>query len=177
MTLLARRYATALHLAAKERGEQDRVLSELQALHAAVADPVVRDLMTSPELGLAQREAIADKLAKGRSELFGNFLRVVLHRRRHEVLFDVYPAFRAIVMAERGQIEGRVETPRPLGEVELDQLRALAKKLSGKDVELSVAIRPELIGGVRLYVGNELYDGSVKTALEQLEQQLLQASV
>ena len=70
-----------------------------------------------------------------------------------------------------------MESPRPVGADELAQLQQIARKLSGKTCVLSVRVRPELIGGVRLFVGNVLYDGSVKSNLEQLEQKLLQASV
>ena len=73
-------------------------------------------------------------------------------------------------------MEGVVETPRPLGPDDLARLQELAQKLCGKKCSLSVRVRPDLIGGVRLFVGNMLYDGSVKSTLEQLEQKLLQKS-
>ena len=57
------------------------------------------------------------------------------------------------------------------------RLEALAGRLSGKKVRLAVAIRPEVLGGVRLRVGNVLYDGSLQSQLGQLAQKLAQASV
>ncbi|MGE3171331.1 MAG: ATP synthase F1 subunit delta [Planctomycetota bacterium] len=177
MTLLAKRYATALHLAARDQGVIDAVASDLQALHEGLQDPVVAALWQSPELSGADRMRVAEKLAQGRHALVGNLLQVLLHRHRQEVLPDLYPQFRAIVMAERGEVEAVVETPRPLADAELERLRATAQQLSGKTCHLSVAVRPELIGGVRLTVGNVLYDGSVQSALQQLEQKLLQAAV
>lgn len=181
MSLLARRYATALLLAAKGRapdGAEVRVLErELAGLHAAVADPAVRAVLLSPDVSASERAAVAGKLVAGKSELLQNLVQVVLRRRRQEVLFGLQPEFRALVLAERGQVEGVVETPRPLGDDEVQRLAGLAERLTGKQVTLAVAVVPELIGGVRLRVGNTLYDGSVRAALEQLEQQLLQAPV
>lgn len=177
MTLLAKRYATALLLAAKAQGAVDAVLHDLEALHPGLQDRTVRALWLSPEVSLQQHTALAQKLAAGRSPLVGNLLHLLLRRRRPEVLFDLAPAFRALVLQERGEVEGVVETPRLLAAEELQALAVLAQKLCGKKCSLTVRMRPELIGGVRLIVGNVLYDGSVQSALQQLEQQLLTAPV
>ncbi len=177
MSLLAKRYAVALNLAAKAAGSVDNVLRDVESLHAVLQDRRASAMWLSPEITAAQRARIADKLAAGKSPLIANLLHLLLRRRRQEVLGDLYPALRALVMAERGELEGLVETPMPLSADDLQSLQALAQKLSGSKCLLAVRVRPELIGGVRLIVGNVLYDGSLKSALEQLEQKLLQASV
>lgn len=177
MTLLAKRYAVALHLAAKAAGSVGAVGNDLEGLHLAIQDPTVQKMWSSPEISAQERTRIAQKLAAGKSPLVANLLQVLLRRRRQEVLADLQPAYRALVMAERGEVEGVVESPLPLGAADVAQLQQLAHRLSGKQCQLSVKVRPELIGGVRLIVGNVLFDGSLKSALEQLEQKLLQASV
>ena len=177
MTLLAKRYATALHLAAKAQGAVDAVLRDLDALHVAMQDRAVRSLWLSPDVRGAARTRTAQKLGNGRSPLIANLLAVLLRRRRQEVLADLYPAYRALVLQERGEVEGVVETPRPLGQGELAQLEQMAQRLCGRKCSLAVSVRPELIGGVRLLVGNTLYDGSLKSSLAQLEQRLLQVPV
>lgn len=177
MTLLAKRYATALYLAARDRNEVDLIERELEGLHCAVADPTVKAMLTSPDIPSSERLKIVDKLVASSTELVRNFVHVLLDRRRQQVLFSVRGEYRAIRMAERGEVDGVVESPRPLDDQELEGLKAIAAKFSGKKVDLSVAIVPDLIGGVRLRVGNTLFDGSVKSSLEQLEQELMQASV
>lgn len=177
MTLLAKRYAVALHLAAKAAGAADDVERDLAALHVALQDRAIAALWLSPEVSTAARERVAAKLAQGRAPLLGNLLAVLLRRRRQEVLPDLYPEYRALAMAERGEVEGTVESPRPLSAEDLQRLQDLAQRWSGRRCTLAVRIRPELLGGVRLIVGNVLYDGSLKSGLEQLEQKLLQASV
>jgi F-type H+-transporting ATPase subunit delta len=169
MTLLGKRYAQALHALA---GEQD-----LAVLHQALASKEARAVVQSPDVGAAERGALLGKLTAGRHELVRNTVGVLQHRRRLEVMFELYPEFRALVMAARGEIEGTAETAHELGEAEVASLQALAQKLSGKRVRLSVAVRPETLGGVRLRLGNVLYDGSLRTALDQLEQRLAQAAI
>lgn len=177
MTLLAKRYASALHLAAKAAGAVAQVESDLTALEATLQDRTVRAMLSSPDVGTEARDRIVQKLGNGRHALVQNVLQLALRRRRQEVLPDLPGAFTAICRAERGEIEGVVETPRPLGEDDLARLQQMAKALSGKTVLLRVSVRPELIGGVRLVLGNVSYDGSVQSSLQQLEQKLLQASV
>ena len=177
MTLLAKRYASALHLAAKAGNAVAQVETDLRSLHGDLQDRSVQMLLTSPDVKAAQRAVYVEKLASGRHALVQNFLRVALQRRRQDMLPDLYPAFRALCMEERGEVEGVVETPRALGQDDLARLAELAKSLCGKTCVLTQRERPELIGGVRLIVGNVLYDGSVLSSLQQLEQKLLQASI
>lgn len=177
MTLLAKRYATALHALATEQKVVDQVAADVAAVHAALGSPAARALIQSPDVSAAERAGVLDKLCAGRSSLLKNLIGVLHHRRRLEVLFDLHPAFRALVMASRGEVEGVAESAHPLAPDELASLSALANRLAGKQVALTSAARPELIGGVRLRIGNVLYDGSLKAALDQLEQKLQQATV
>ncbi len=177
MSLLARRYATALFLAARGKGAQEAVAQDLQALHGTLNAAATRALLASPDISGAERSALLDKLAAGRHPLVGGLLKTLQHRRRLEVLPDLHPAYRHLLMADKGEQDCVVETARPLDQEQLAQVEALAAKLSGRRVRVTVAVRPELLGGVRLRIGNELYDGSLSTALEQLERNLMQAAI
>lgn len=177
MTLLAKRYATALHALAAEHKVVDQVAADLAALHGALSSPAARALITSPDVTAAERAMVLDKLCAGRSALLKNLVGVLHHRRRLDVLFDLEPAFRALVMESRGEVEGVAESAHALSADEVASLSSLANRLAGKQVRLASAVRPELIGGVRLRIGNVLYDGSLKAALDQLEQKLQQATV
>ena len=177
MTLLARRYANALFLAAREKGAVAAVGKDLEVLHAVLAAPAARAVLLSPDLKATERERLLEKLAAGRNPLVKGLLQTALHRRRLEMLPALQPAFRELELKERGEVEGVAETARPLDPADVQQVTALAQKLAGKKVLLRVEVHPELIGGLRLKLGNELYDGSVSTALAQLEQKLLQAAL
>ena len=177
MTLLAKRYAEAVYAAAKGQGAIDAVAADMAMLQQSLASPVAKALLTSPDVTPAERSAVLDKLVAGRHTLTKNLVGVLNHRRRLEVLFGIHDAFRALLMAERGEVEGTAESAHDLGAEELAALTTLAGRLSGKKVVLTAALRPELLGGVRLRVGNVLYDGSLRAALDQLQQKLTQAAV
>jgi len=177
MTLLSKRYATALHRLAMASGAADAVGADVLALHRDVSSPGARALLTSPDVREAERLAVLGKLGAGRHQMVQNLIGVLQHRRRIEVLFDLHPEYHALALAQRGEVEGKVETPHALGAAEMASLTVLAGQLSGKKVTLTQELRPALLGGVRLRVGNVLYDGSMQQALQQLEQKLMQASI
>ena len=177
MTLLSKRYATALHRLAMAGGAADAVGADVRALHRDVSAPGARALLTSPDVRAAEREAVLQKLGAKRHQLVQNLIGVLHHRRRLEVLFDLHPEYHALALEQRGEVEGVVETPHALGDAEMQSLTALAATLSGKKVTLTQELRPALLGGVRLRVGNVLFDGSMQQALQQLEQKLMQASI
>lgn len=177
MTLLAKRYATALHVLATQQQAVDAVAADLAAVHAALASPAARALITSPDVTAAECAGVLGKLVAGRHTLVQNLVGVLQHRRRLDVLFDLHPAYRALMMAARGELEGVAETAHPLGADELAALTALAGRLTGKKVQLTVAQRADLLGGVRLRLGNVLYDGSLRASLDQLQQKLQQSAI
>lgn len=177
MTLLAKRYAEAVHSLAKAQGVTDVVAEQLGTLHAALASPQARLVLTSPDVSSERRRAVIAKISAGSHALVQNLLGVLQQRHRIAVLFDLYPALRELIMAERGEVEGVVETPRALGEDAMSALTDLANRLSGKRVSLTQKHRPDVLGGVRLCIGNVLYDGSLQAALADLEQQLLRAAI
>ena len=177
MSLLAKRYAAALYRLAVDKAVVDAVGADVQRLHRDLAAPGARALLTSPDVTDVERTRILAKLGGGRHPLLQNLVGVLHHRRRLEVLFDLQEAYRALMLSHRGEVEGVVETPHALGETEMRSMAALAGRLTGKKVSLTQVLRPGLLGGARLRVGNVLYDGSMQAMLDQLGQALLQASI
>ncbi len=177
MTLLAKRYASALFTLAKEKGAVDAVAADLAALHGELHAPGASALLSSPDVAADERAKVLGKLCEGRHELIANLVGVLQQRRRLEVLADLPTAFRELLMLDRGEVEGVAESAHPLADAELASLTELASRLSGKKVVLAAAHKPELIGGVRLVVGNVLYDGSLRAALDQLQTKLQHSTV
>ncbi|MFY9343967.1 MAG: ATP synthase F1 subunit delta [Planctomycetota bacterium] len=177
MTLLARRYAAALHALASETGVADAVADGLQQLHVAFADKTVRAVLTSPDVTATERAQFLGKLSRGQHAVLANLIGVLQHRRRLDVLFDLYPAYRELRMLARNEVDCTIESAHALSADEVAAVEALAAKLSGKNVQTTVAVRADLLGGVRLRMGNVLYDGSLRAALDQLEQKLAQSTV
>ena len=176
MSRLADRYATALFAAAVEAQATDTVERELVGLAEVFADDAVRRVLAEPDVPRDVVEKSLAKLGEGRHQLIRNLFGVLAERRRVMVLPEIPEAFRALARAARGELTGVVESSHELDCVGHGEARRIAKELSGgQTVELSFKVVPELLGGVRLRIGNTLYDGSLKTQLEDLQDRLLSA--
>ena len=77
----------------------------------------------------------------------------------------------------RGEVEGVVESAKLLDVKELGELETTVSASVGAKASLELRINPDLLGGVRVRVGNTLYDGSIATAIEDLSRRLMDAPI
>jgi F-type H+-transporting ATPase subunit delta len=170
--LLARRYARALFEVAEEASAVDRVAEDLEQIAEALRDPTVRAVLNDPGTGRTRHKATLERALDSAHQITRNVVQVLLRRRREAVLPDLCVAFAELVRTARGEDVGTIETAHPLDEAQLRGIAASVAAAFGKRIDLRQVVDPELIGGVRLRVGNTLYDASVATRLEQLERRL-----
>ena len=160
---------------AEKHGVVEQVAADLAKLDETLESAGMRALVVSPETTASRRRQLLMKIVEGGHQLTQNLIEVVLERRRQAVLPELRGAYDELARASRGEVLGVVETAQPMDTVLHKVVEETASRLTGKRVSLSVKENPSLIGGVRIYVGNTLYDGSVATTLEQLERQLRDA--
>ena len=173
MSRLAQRYAKALFEVAHAASSVDEVCTDLDRLSAALSVPANAARVMSPETGVESRGKIVGALLGESHELTEKAVGVVLQRRREAILGELAAAFGDLRRESRGEALGVVETAKPLDDTGLQELTDRASKLAGKKVSLSVKDSPELIGGVKIRIGNTLYDGSVASVIEDLERALM----
>lgn len=173
---IARRYAAALTDVVLKSGETEIVRSELKQweqmidgnedLHTAIANPAI-----THDNKIKVLESL---LAKARpSKTTANFLRVLLRNGRLTELAEINERFAAELEERSGVVTAQITSARELPEGERSELRAGLEKLTGKKVNLKFDINEQLIGGVVTRIGSTVYDGSVKTQLENLKQELI----
>jgi F-type H+-transporting ATPase subunit delta len=171
--LVTTRYATALFELARDKGAIAAVTADVERLPRECANGELFDARVPESEKRKRIEAIASKS----SPLFSNFLHLIFEKRRLAILRELPDAFRRCALADRGAVEGIVESPRPLGQGELAELQITVKSVLGKDVILEQRANPELIAGVRVFVDNRLIDQSALGRLEGLERRLRTARV
>jgi len=177
MGSIARRYAKALFGLARDAGRVEAWANSLQSLKAAVeGSPDLRDVLSNPVYSKEQRRAIVEKLAAGLSldDDPRNLLFLLAERNRLSYLSAVVDTFRDLADAHLGRMRARITSA-----VKLDDgaAQAIADKLSQATktkVLLDRVVDPAIVGGVVAHVGSLVYDGSVRTQLEDLRKQLKQ---
>lgn len=173
---IARRYAKALLEIGVAHKNYDALLKEVERVVSVWnGSPDLATTLENPVFAQSQRRAVVEEIAKrlALGKTMRNFLMLLLDRGRIGALPAIEREFRALVDAQAGRIRATVRSARPLEPgVEL-KLKAVLEKRTGKTVILDKEEDPELIGGIVTQVGDLVYDGSVRTQLQNLRQQLL----
>ena len=98
-----------------------------------------------------------------------NFLRTVIGNGRLSVLPEIASQFRALKNAQSGSSDAVVYSAFPMDATALSDVAGMLEKRFGRKLNASVVLEPELIGGIRVVVGDEVLDTSVKARLEQMK--------
>jgi F-type H+-transporting ATPase subunit delta len=173
---VARRYGTALADVVLKTGETENVRSELKTWEEMMAsNPELPNAFGNPAIAHADKERLLENLISrtNPSRTTSNFLRVLLRNGRLTDLRVVNEKFASVLEERSGRVSAEVTSARDLSEVQKQELRANLERLTGKQVDLRFGIDPAIIGGVVTRVGSTIYDGSVKTQLENLKQELI----
>jgi F-type H+-transporting ATPase subunit delta len=175
---IARRYARALLDVAAEANRTDAVSDQLSAFVKALEhNRELADVFLNPAYSRTQRSQVVEALIKmmgGVEPALANTLRLLLDRNRLTFLPDIARVFRDMADARAGRVRGHVTSASQLPADALEQLRKNLQQITQRDVILEPRVDPTLLGGVSAQVGSVLFDGSVRTQLEQLRRELKQ---
>ncbi|HSV75210.1 MAG TPA: ATP synthase F1 subunit delta [Chthonomonadales bacterium] len=172
---VARRYAAALFGAARQLGAIDAVQRDLaNMLDLWRQAPVVPRALESPLIPASRKRAILDEhLAPGLSPVTHSFLRMLIDKRRESVLAIVGEEFGRLADEANGIVRAVATVAAPLTDEERDSLVASIAERTGRTVDLHVRVDPVIIGGAVVRIGDIVYDGSVRGALERLRERML----
>lgn len=169
------RWANALWNVASREGALTNVMQDVERLAAVATRTEVRAALRDPRRSSAERAALFQAALGGAHALTRNFASMLFERGREEVLVGIGAAFKRRRLAEANQIEGVVESARPLARTEIDALAKAYGAVLGKELQLENRIVPSLVGGARVFAGNRMIDQSVQGRLEALRRKLLDA--
>ena len=169
---IARPYAEALYKAVKASAGADIAGATVwvDELAAIAANPQLQSFADSPKVTAAQVLDLIKGVAKtALPDQATNFLRTVVENGRLTALPEIATQFRALKNAQSGTSDAVVFSAFPIDGPALADLATSLNKRFGRKLNLSVALQPELIGGIRVVVGDEVLDTSVKARLEQMK--------
>ena len=168
LATIARPYAEALYKASGAELAATAVwLDELAVI--AVNDQLLQ-FADSPKVTVAQTFDVIVGVAKtALPEKAKNFLRAVLDNGRLSVLPEIASQFRALKNAQTGSSDAVVYSACALDAAALAELAVTLEKRFGRKLNVLLEVEPALIGGVRVVVGDEVLDTSVKARLEQMK--------
>ena len=174
---IARPYAEALLKAvkdSKEEGLAQKLIPVLDTIDEIVADPKLKELASDPSLSSDQiYELIRGMLDKAVSQEAENLLKLVIQNGRIEALPQITAQYRELLNHENKEADVTIETAFPLSDDQVaDLIKALDKKFPGIKLLPKVVVDKDLIGGVRVIVGDKVLDGTVKARLAEMQSAL-----
>ena len=172
LATIARPYAEALFQAVSGAATKDMdAASEwLDQLAQIAANTQLQQFADSPKTTSQQAFDVMAGVAGGAlPDMARNFLRLLLENGRLSVLPAIAEQFRALKNARSGSSDAVVHSAFVIEGAALAELSAVLEKRFGRKLNVSVELEPQLIGGVRVVVGDEVLDTSVKARLQQMK--------
>jgi F-type H+-transporting ATPase subunit delta len=174
LSVVHRTYARSLFEAAKEAGRLGEVRQELgdfvEALHEV---PELAEILRNPQLDRRAKLAAVDAVAGNSDPLVVNLLRLLIEKGRGGEIEEVGEEFERLAAHEEGQLSVELTTAIELSEEEARSIVEQIQRSSGRTVEATRSVDPDLIGGIVLQAGSLRVDGSVRGRLERLERELV----
>lgn len=168
LATIARPYADALFKAAG--ADAASASAWLDELAAVASNEQLRQFADNPKTLADQVYGVVSGVLKTGLPVMGqNFLRTVIDNGRLAALPEIAAQFRALKNAQQGAFDAVVHSAFELDSAALADLAGVLEKRFGRKLNLQVRLQPELIGGIRVVVGDEVLDTSVKARLEQMK--------
>jgi F-type H+-transporting ATPase subunit delta len=165
---IARPYAEALFKATAN--QLDVTSLWLEEFAAIAANPQLQEFANNPTTTQTQVFELITGVAKTALPAFAkNFLNTVIDNARLGVLTEIAAQFRTLKNSQSGSFDAVVFSAFPIDAGALPELSATLEQRFGKKLNVTVELEPALIGGIRVVVGDEVLDTSVKARLEQMK--------
>ena len=176
MSVADRVYARALFDAALAEDRIEPVREQLAELVEAEREvPELRELLRNPQLDQRARKAALEDLLSDGDELLRNFLLVLVDKGRTGQLEEIAKEFERLVAEHEGVIHAELTTAVELSDEEARDLLGRIENSTGRKVEATRKVDPDLIGGIVLQVGSHRLDASVRGRLNRLRRELATA--
>jgi F-type H+-transporting ATPase subunit delta len=172
---LARRYARAVMELGASSGNLDKIGADLASLANAMTTSAELDtVLTNPAIRRAERRKVLDGLLQriGSQPQTKNLVYLLLDGERLGIVPALAREVHAMIEAKAGRVQAEIISAKPLEASDVKQITAALEKLSGKAVVVTKREDADLLGGVVAKVGDTVYDGSLRTQLRNLRDEL-----
>jgi len=168
-------YANALADVALAQGAADAALKQLNDVAVAfAASSELRNVMASPAVPREGKHGVIEKIAAraGAGKIIRNFLFVIADHHRTHILPEIVAAFEGVIRQRQGVAEAEISSAVELSAAQKKKFAQTLERITGKKIEAKYSLDPTLLGGAVVRVGDTIYDGSVRSSLNEMRARL-----
>lgn len=168
-------YANALADIAFAQGAAEPAAKQLADVGAAYAESAeLRTFLSSPAVSLEAKHGVLEKIAArlGASKIIRNFLFVVSDHHRTHILPEIIASFQEVIRQRQGIAEAEISSAVELSAGQKTQFTKTLEQLTGKKIEPKYSLDPALLGGAVVRIGDTIYDGSLRSRLNDMRTRL-----
>jgi len=171
---VVRGYAEAMFSIAEAEGELEPVEEQVYAFAKMVEKRAkVREALIDPELpNENKRNLIGEVLGERANPVAVNLLGMLVEQGRARDIGRIAESLAEVAAERRQQVVGEVRSAVPLTDAQRRRLAEALSSATGRQVEVKVIVDPDLVGGVVARVGDVIFDGSIRSRLDEAKQQL-----
>jgi F-type H+-transporting ATPase subunit delta len=171
---IARRYAKAIFDISRRQNTVDRTLDDVREIARLFAHRKLAYLLREPKVPAQRKEtAIRQALTSRVLPTSLNLALLVVQRELVDGMQNIASELERLVLEYKNQAKAEVTTAKPMDDAQLAEVKQALERRTGKTILISTKVQPDILGGVVARVGDQVIDGSIRSRLGMLRQQLL----
>ena len=176
MNVIANRYAEALFHIGEEEKLTDMLYQELsEIVNLIKVNQDLFSILKSPVISKKEKISLIDNIFEDKINInIKNFLKILIEQDRISFISDISDSYKELLNEKNNILEGFVISAIPMKKEEIKELEEKLSEKYNKNVTLENKVDKSILGGVLVRLGNEEIDGTVKTRLDKMKEQLSQ---
>jgi F-type H+-transporting ATPase subunit delta len=169
LATIARPYAEAVFRLAKQGNALPAWSDALNLIATVHQDPQMRTAMANPKVASADIEKLLLAICGERIDgIARNLIQLLVHNRRLSVLAEIRERFEQLKLEDEGKLDAKISSAFPMEDAQRNQVVNLLSSRFKRKINATVTVDPDLIGGIKVEVGDKVWDASVRGRLQTM---------
>ncbi|MEO8003299.1 MAG: F0F1 ATP synthase subunit delta [Betaproteobacteria bacterium] len=169
LATIARPYAEAVYRTAKQGNALQEWSDALGLIAGVYSDPQMQAAIANPKVGAADIERLLLAICGERvNAVARNLIQLLVHNRRLTVVPEIREMFEQLKLQDEGKLDAKISSAYPMDDGQRDHVVKMLSTRFKRKINATVTVDPELIGGIKVEVGDKVWDASVRGKLQTM---------
>lgn len=174
LATIARPYAEAVFRLAKQGNALQAWSDALNLIATIYGDPQMQAVMANPKVSSADMERMMLAICGERIDgVARNLIQLLVHNRRLSLVAEIREQFEQLKLEDEGKLDARISSAFPMEDTQRNQVVNMLAARFKRKIDATVTVDPDLIGGVKVEVGDKVWDASVRGRLQSMAATLM----